>query len=97
MAHLYKLTEWESGAGGRWYCNDVSDLGNGSGLWYYPARMLNISPDEYVKMLVEKYKPDDISYNADTNVLVFSWNTQSAMRKYKNEMNAIARKMNFMV
>ena len=97
MAHLYKMTEWESGAGGRWYCNDTSDLGNGSGLWYHPARMLNISPAEFVKMLVEKYKPDYISYNSETNVLVYSWVDQAAMRKFKNAINAESRKRNYMI
>lgn len=97
MAHLFKMTEWESGAGGRWYCGDIEDLGHGSGLWYYPARMLNISPAEFVKMLVEKYKVDNISYNAEKNVLVYSWNNREAMRKFKNAMNAEARKRNFQI
>lgn len=97
MAHLFKMTEWESGAGDRWYCNDTSDLGNGSGLWYHPARMLNISPAEFVKMLVEKYQPDNISYNFETNVLVYSWSSQTAMRKFKNQINKIAREKNYQI
>ena len=48
-------------------------------------------------MLVEKYKPDYISYNSETNVLVYSWVDQAAMRKFKNAINAESRKRNYMI
>ena len=42
MAHLYKATEWQDGAG-HWLCSDIEDLGNWSGAWWIPARLLKIS------------------------------------------------------
>ena len=27
MAHLFKMSEWQSGAGDRWYCGDTEDIG----------------------------------------------------------------------
>ena len=92
---LLKYVEWEQN--GNWYCNDTSDLCSVRAKWWAPARMLNISPAEFVKMLVEKYKPDNISYNSETNVLVYSWVDQAAMRKFKNAMNAESRKRNYMI
>lgn len=97
MAHLFKMTEWESGAGGIWYCGDVEDLGNNSGAWWIPARMLGMSLTDYVEMLINTFKVDKISYNRETNVLIYSWKNQAAMRKYKNWINAAARKANFII
>lgn len=96
MTHLYKMTEWQS-AGGAWYCNDVEDLGNGSGRWWIPARMLGLPPVEFVKLLVEEFKVDNISYNIEKDVLVYSWRSQAAMRRFKNWTNAMARKCNFQI
>lgn len=97
MAHLFKMSEWESGAGDRWYCGDIEDLGNNSGAWWIPARMLGMKLTDYVDMLVNTFKIDYISYNQEKNVLVYSWKNQNDMRKYKNWINAAARKANFII
>ena len=93
---ILKYEEWTDGIG-NWYCNDTSDLSGIAGLWWVPARMLNISSVEFVKMLIERFKPDDIKYFEDTDVLVYSWKSQAQMRVYKNWINAQARKYNFKV
>ena len=46
MAHLLKYKEWETPYG--WHTGDTTDLANGSNFWWYPARMLEISPSDYV-------------------------------------------------
>ena len=97
MAHLMKYSEWQSPSG-VWYCNDTSEIGKSqAGLWWAPARLLDLSLDEYVNLLITKFKPDNISYNQEKNVLVYSWKKQSDMRKFKNWINAEARKKNFIV
>lgn len=96
MTHLYKCTEWQ-GSSGLWYCNDIEDLGNGSGRWWIPARMLGLSLDKYVEMLIKDFKVDNIKYNEERDVLIFSWRKQADMRKYKNWINAAARKANFYI
>ena len=99
MAHLLRYEEWE--INGNWYCNDTKELNckdSIASLWYAPARMLGISPAEYVKMLIEKFEVDYISFNDkhwNHGVLIFSWESQSKMRKFKNFINAEARKRNF--
>lgn len=95
--HIYKMSEWESGAGGAWYCNDIEDLGNNSGVWWHPARILDIPPSDLVKLLIDKYKVDNISYNYENNVLIYSWKSQAEMRKFKNFINQKAREKNYRI
>lgn len=93
MAHLYKATEWQS-ASGKWFCNDIEELAGIGSLWWVPARMLNLTPAQYIEMLVKDFKPDYLKFD---KILIFSWNSQSNMRKYKNFINAEARKRKFIV
>ena len=93
--HLYRVSEWQGGSG-VWYCNDVEDLAGISSRWWTPARMLNMPLDEYVTMLIKEFKVDNISYNPEANVLVFSWKSRESCRKYKNWINKKARECNFM-
>lgn len=93
---LLKYVEWQD-ASGNWLCNDTSDLCSMRGLWWVPARMLGISPAEYVQLLIDKFKPDYIRYNEEANVLVYSWRKQAAMRLFKNWLNAQARAHNFIL
>lgn len=93
---LLKYVEWNDGMG-NWLCNDTSDLCSIRALWWAPARMLNLSPAAFVEMLIRDFKPDKIQYFEEADVLVYSWKSQTAMRKYKNWLNAQARKFQFIV
>lgn len=93
MSRLLHYDEWGDCTG--WTCNDTSDLCSQRGLWWIPARMLHISPVEYVEMLITRFKPDRIKYFPDTNVLVYSWRNQSDMRRFKNFINAEARRRGY--
>ena len=93
MAHTIKYSSWQSPTG-YWYCNDTSNLAAGSGEWWIPARILGISPADFIELLVKDFKPDHISFN---KILIFSWKDQSKMRAYKNWINAQARKVNFQI
>lgn len=94
-AKLLKYVEWESN--GSWLCNDTSDLCSVRAKWWAPARMLNISPAEYVQLLIDQFHPDRIKYFEEADVLVYSWKNINDMRKYKNWLNAQARKHNFII
>ena len=95
-AQLLKYTEWQ-GASGQWYCNDTSDLSSPRSLWWAPARMLNISPADFVQLLIRDFHPDHIIYNQEQDVLIYSWNNINSMRKFKNWLNAQARKHNYIL
>lgn len=92
---VWKAIEWESC--GIWHCNDVSNLVGGSSNWIHQARIWQLSPAEFIKMLVTKYNPDFISYSLDKNLLFFSFKSQVSMRRYKNDINRQARKVNYQI
>ena len=90
------MTEWESGSG-HWCCNCIDDLGHGSGEWYLPARILDLTPAQFIKFLMENYKPDYYHYNEEKCLFFYSWKKQEDMRKFKRFINAAARKKNFQI
>ena len=86
---IIQLKEWQSGD--KWraaYTDKVLPHVNNSVLI---ARALNMPYDEYVKMVIEKYKPDDIQYIKDKGVTLFSWKSQVNMRRFKNDINKMLR------
>lgn len=91
---ILKYSEWSDGIG-NWYVNDTSDLLSPRALWWAPARMLNISPVEYVQLLIENFHPDTIKYSLEYDVLIYSWKSIEQARKFKNWINAQARKYQF--
>ena len=86
---IIQLKEWQSGD--KWraaYTDKFLPHVNNSVLI---ARALNMPYDEYVKMVIEKYKPDDIQYIKDKGVTLFSWKSQVNMRRFKNDINKMLR------
>lgn len=92
MATVLKLTEWESN--GKWHCGDVSALAAGSNYWWYIPRMLEISVEDYIHLLLS-YHATNLHYTAKANVLSYCFNTLAECRKFKNYINKIAREKNF--
>ena len=96
MAKLLRYEEWQ-GISGDWYCNDTSDLSHGSGYWWLPARMMKLSPAQYIQWVIDNFHPDTISHSEDCSYVGFSWKNQNEMRRYKNKINALARQEKFMI
>ena len=92
---LLKYSEWEQN--GNWHCNDVSDVASVRSRWWVPARMLGITPAEFVQLLIEKFKPDNIKYSQEADVLIYSWSKQADCRKFKNWLNAEVRKRQYII
>lgn len=90
MAHLYKVKEWQSGSQ-RWYCNDTSEISSGAECWWTPARFLNMSLNDYVLLLINRFKVTDISYDKQTNVLTFSWSNYTDCHNYVLWINKQSR------
>ena len=90
MSHLYKVKEWQSNSG-QWYCNDVSDISSGAQNWWTPVRLLNMSLNDYVLMLINDFKVSDISYDKKANVLIFSWKDYNLCHKYVLWINRQSR------
>lgn len=96
MAHLYKCSEWSDPCG-RWYVNDVEELATVSSRWWTPVRMLEMTPEDYVLMLRDKFHANHFHYTKEANVLIFSFDTQADARAYKNWINAEARRRHYVV
>lgn len=92
---LYKQSEWESESG--WHCNCIDNLGKNSAAWWHPARILKISPAQFIELLITKFKPDYFYFNKETCFCSWSWKDQSKMRIYKNYINAAARKVDYQI
>ena len=93
---LYKLEEWQ-GSSGMWYCSHTASFPKNISLWLVPSRMMGISADDFLKLLIKEYKPDKIYHNEDCSFVGWGWKSQSAMRKYKNAINKLAREKNYQV
>lgn len=97
--HQYKSSEWQSG--NKWYVADTSDLANDSAAWWHPARMLNITPEEYILMLKNEYHANIDKWCPESNngksLLIFSWDNYSDAHKYLLYINRIARNKNWTI
>ena len=100
MAHQLKMTEWQT-ATGRWHVADVSDLANDSAAWWVPARLLNITLEDYIKLLTCKYNASIDGWYPNANngksLLPFSWKKYSDAHRYLLDMNRYARKNNWTI
>ena len=93
---LYRLEEWQ-GASGIWYCEHTSSFPANVEKWVIPARVLNMSVDDFLRMLIKDFKPDVITIKKDGSFVSWGWSKQSEMRKFKNFINSEARKKNFQI
>lgn len=93
---LYRLEEWQ-GASGVWYCEHTSSFPANVEKWVIPARVLNMSVDDFLRMLIKDFKPDVITVKKDGSFVSWGWSKQSEMRKFKNFINSEARKKNFQI
>lgn len=58
---LYHLDEWQSTGTKIWYCEHTSSYPQGVQKWVIPARVLNMSVDDFLRMLIKDFKPDVIT------------------------------------
>ena len=94
---LYKLDyEWQSESG-YWYCGCMKNLAGNSNHWVLKARAMNLTPAQFIELLLTKYKPDNFYISEDRTFISFSWKNQSSMRIFKNDLNKAARKNGFQI
>lgn len=95
--HILRLEEFE--CGGDWYCAATAELGKIGNKWFTLPFALKMSAYDFVKMLAEQYKPDSLllKENSFGSTLIYSWKSQTAMRKWKNDINKKLRKAEFYI
>lgn len=91
--HLYQMTCWESG-GGQWKINDVKNLSGPSAKWYTPMRILDLTIDEYIALLI-KYKAKNFYYSIATDFLSFSFESEKDAKAFCSLVNKTARIKNY--
>ncbi len=102
MAHLLKVTEWNNG-NGKWYAADTSDLAHDSAGWWHPARMLGLSLEDYVMLLIDKYHANIDAWFPESNngksLLLFSWSAENYnfAHQYVLDINRVARNKNWTI
>lgn len=92
---LWVAKEWSSPSG-RWHCNCTEKLSADSAAWFIPARILGWEPADYVEYVIKTFNPI-VHYSKEKCLVFFSWEDQIQMRKYKNWINAAARKVNYQI
>ena len=96
MKRLYKASEWQSGSG-QWYVNDVQDVTSIASQWWIPTKILEITPVEFLDLLINNFHAQHVHYDLEYDVLIYSFATQAEARKYKNWINKKAREKQFMI
>lgn len=92
--HLYKMTCWEDN-GGKWHCNDVSNLAGRSAKWYAPMRILDLSVEDYINLLIKDFHAQDFHYCPQSEYLGFSFEREADAKAFCNYVNKIARAKNY--
>jgi hypothetical protein len=99
MAHLLKMSEWKTGT--HWHVADVNDLANDSAGWWHPARMLGVSLEDFVLLLINEYHATIQGWYPESNngksLLIFTWENYSDAHRYLLDMNRIARNKNWTI
>ena len=91
--HLYQMTCWESA--GRWYANDIKNLSGASAKWYTPMRILNISIEEYINLLLNTFHAKGIFYYAPTDLLYFYFSREIDAKAFCSYVNKKAKVSNY--
>lgn len=91
---IWQCAEWQ-GASGYWYCNCIDSLTTNASCWYAPARILGVSPADFIKLLIKEFEPDLIHFNPDSCFFSYGWSDRTKMRKFKNWINKTAREKKF--
>lgn len=96
MATVPQMKVWTSASGSS-YAAVVDKFQSNIANWLIPARALGKPADEYVKWVIENYKPDNVFGREDGTFICFSWKKEFMARKYCNEVNALIRKSKFTI
>lgn len=87
--HLYNMTYWESND--KYYCNDVQNLSGKSAKWYTPMRILNLSVEEYIDLLMNTFHASGFTYSLETDCLIFHFNKESEAKSFCAYVNKKAK------
>ena len=91
--HLYQMTTWQA-ASGKWYVNDIKNLSGKSGKWYTPMRILDLSIEDYINLLIQ-YKAEGLKYYLYTDCLHFYFSKERDAKAFCSYVNKKAKASNY--
>ena len=91
--HLYQMTYWKGVK--YWHVNDVKNLTGRSAKWYTPMRILNLSIEEYINLLVNKFNAKGLSYYVLTDYLAFHFAKEKDAKAFCSYVNKKAKVSNY--
>ncbi len=92
--HLYQMTYW-SEPNGTYHVNDVKNLCGRSAKWYTPMRILNLSIEEYIDLLINKFNAIKLFYYKPTDFLGFCFANKKDAHAFCAYVNKVAKKNNY--
>lgn len=87
--HLYKMTCWEQNK--KWHVNDVTNLSGLSAKWYTPLRILGLTIDDYIDLLLNKFHAKGLHYYEQTDYLGFHFLKEYDAKAFCSYVNKEAR------
>ena len=88
--HLYKMTCWKNNSG-VWSVNDIQNLAGRSAKWYTPMRILDLTIEEYIHLLVDMFHAQELYYYEPTNYLNFYFSKEKDAKAFCSYVNKIAK------
>lgn len=92
--HLYQMTYWVE-PNGTYHVNDVKNLCGRSAKWYTPMRILNLSIEEYIDLLINTFNAKGIKYYPPTDYLSFYFIKEKEAKDFCSYVNKMAKKENY--
>ena len=87
------MTCWENT--GKWHTNNTKDIGTIYCKWFVPMRILGLSIEEYVKLLINQFNAKGLYYYKPTDYLGFYFLTEKEAKKFCSYVNKIAKQKSF--
>lgn len=91
--HLYNMTCFP--IGNKWYVNDVKNLSGRSAKWYTPMRILNLSIEEYIDLLLNTFHAEGFRYYESTDFLFFYFSKEKEAKAFCSYVNKQAKQKNY--
>ena len=91
--HLYNMSYWD--ISGYYYCNDVQNIGGKSCKWYVPMRILGLSIEEYINLLMNTFHAHGFKYCEKTDCLNFYFKTEKDVKSFCAYVNRKAKLSNY--
>ena len=99
--HQFKVSEWQDTITKEWSVGDVEELGRGSNYWWIPARLLNISLEDWILKLKNEFNAKltylQPSKTAPAGILLYHWTNYADAHRYLLWINKLARNNNWTI